>query len=142
MRQRILIALSVLSFLGLPVGMVLAADAVDEITAKRLEAVHQAILKLKLERREVPRTGPLHEYRANLHVHSAFSHDSRGKIDEIVTAAKAVGTHVLMFTEHRAHVLGAIYWLLPFACLFMHMFMHRGHHGHGHHHEEKEETRR
>ena len=49
---------------------------------------------------------------------------------------------VLMFTEHRAHVLGAIYWLLPLACLFMHMFMHRGHHGHGHRHEEKEEARR
>lgn len=38
---------------------------------------------------------------------------------------------VLMFTEHRAHVLGALIWLLPFACLFMHMFMHGGHGGHG-----------
>jgi hypothetical protein len=38
---------------------------------------------------------------------------------------------VLMFTEHRAHVLGALLWLLPLACLFMHLFMHGGHGGHG-----------
>ena len=38
----------------------------------------------------------------------------------------------LLFTEHRAHVLGAVFWLLPFACIFMHMFMHGGH-GHGGH---------
>lgn len=36
----------------------------------------------------------------------------------------------LLFTEHRAHVLGAVFWLLPFACLFMHFFMHGGHGGH------------
>jgi Protein of unknown function (DUF2933) len=36
---------------------------------------------------------------------------------------------ILMLTEHRAHVLGALFWLLPFACLFMHMFMHGGRHG-------------
>lgn len=38
----------------------------------------------------------------------------------------------LLLTEHRAHVLGAVFWLLPFGCIFMHMFMHRGHGGHGH----------
>ena len=35
-----------------------------------------------------------------MHVHSAFSHDSRGTIEDIVGAAKKVGTRVLMFTEH------------------------------------------
>jgi len=40
------------------------------------------------------------EVRANLHVHSELSHDSRGKIDDIVAAAKRAGTEVLMFTEH------------------------------------------
>ena len=78
------------------------ADALDRLTAERLEATHQAVLKLRTERREVPRPGPLREFRANLHVHSAFSHDSRGTIDEIVAAAKLVGTKVLMFTEHPA----------------------------------------
>jgi len=35
----------------------------------------------------------------------------------------------LLFTEHRAHVLGAAFWVLPFACVFMHLFMHGGHGG-------------
>jgi hypothetical protein len=44
----------------------------------------------------------------------------------------------LPFTEHRAHVLGAVFWLLPLACLFMHMFMHGGHRGHGTHSQPDE----
>jgi len=39
----------------------------------------------------------------------------------------------LLFTEHRAHVLGALFWLLPFGCVFMHLFMHGGHGGHSSH---------
>ena len=39
---------------------------------------------------------------------------------------------ILMFTEHRAHVLGALPYLLLLACPFMHFFMHGGH-GHRHH---------
>ena len=103
MPQRIIIVLVFLVFLvfvGVEPGCVNAADAVDRLTAERLEAVRQAVLKLKSERRDVPRVGPLKEFRANLHVHSAFSHDSRGTIEEIVAAAKTVGTSVLMFTEH------------------------------------------
>src|SRR5262249_15747217 len=45
---------------------------------------------------------PYKDYRANLHVHSSLSHDSRGTIEEITAAAKKVGTSVLMFTEHPA----------------------------------------
>ena len=37
----------------------------------------------------------------------------------------------LLFTEHRAHVLGLLIWLPLLACPLMHMFMHGG--GHGHH---------
>lgn len=37
----------------------------------------------------------------------------------------------LLFTEHRAHVLGLLIWLPLLACLLMHFFMHGGH---GHHH--------
>lgn len=36
----------------------------------------------------------------------------------------------LLYTEHRAHILGAVFWLLPLFCIFMHMFMHGGHGGH------------
>jgi hypothetical protein len=39
---------------------------------------------------------------------------------------------VLLFTEHRAHVLGALIFLPLLLCPLMHMFMHSGH-GHGSH---------
>lgn len=38
---------------------------------------------------------------------------------------------VLLFTEHRAHVLGLLVWLPVLACPLMHIFMHGGHGGHG-----------
>lgn len=34
----------------------------------------------------------------------------------------------LLFTEHRAHVLGLLVWLPILACPLMHIFMHGGHH--------------
>lgn len=39
---------------------------------------------------------------------------------------------VLLFTEHRAHVLGALPFLLLLSCPLMHLFMH---HNHGTHNE-------
>ena len=36
----------------------------------------------------------------------------------------------LLFTEHRAHVLGALIYLPILLCLLMHLFMHGGHGGH------------
>lgn len=41
-----------------------------------------------------------------------------------------------LFTEHQAHALGALIYLPPFLCLFMHLFMHHGHGGHQHHPED------
>ncbi len=62
--------------------------------------MRQATAALKAELRPQARSGPFRVYRAAIHLHSAFSHDSRGTLDEIVAAAKATGTHVLMFSEH------------------------------------------
>lgn len=45
----------------------------------------------------------------------------------------AVIAGALLFTEHRAHVLGALIWLPLLACPLMHVFMHHGHGGHGGH---------
>ena len=39
----------------------------------------------------------------------------------------------LLFTEHRAHVLGLFIWLPLLACPLMHVFMQHGGHGHGGH---------
>jgi len=42
-----------------------------------------------------------------------------------------------LLTEHLAHVLGALPYLLLLACPLMHVFMHRGH---GHHQPGPSET--
>jgi hypothetical protein len=42
----------------------------------------------------------------------------------------------LLLSEHRAHVFGALPYLLILACPLMHFFMHRGHGGHHHHGEQ------
>jgi hypothetical protein len=42
----------------------------------------------------------------------------------------AIVASALLFTEHRAHVLGLLIWLPLLACPLMHLFMHHGHGGH------------
>jgi hypothetical protein len=43
-----------------------------------------------------------------------------------------------LLTEHRAHTLGGLPYLLLAASPFLHIFMHRGHsHGHGHADDDK-----
>ena len=42
----------------------------------------------------------------------------------------------LLFTEHRAHVLGLLIWLPLLACPLMHIFMHGGHGHHGNHDQQ------
>jgi len=46
---------------------------------------------------------------------------------------------ILLFTEHRAHVLGALIWLPLLLCPLMHLFMHGGHGGHGSHDHTRRE---
>jgi hypothetical protein len=43
-----------------------------------------------------------------------------------------------LWTEHRAHLLGALPYALLLACPLMHHFMHGGHgHGHGSAHDSQ-----
>ena len=42
----------------------------------------------------------------------------------------AISTYFLL-SEHRAHFLGALPFLLLLSCPLMHVFMHHGHGGHG-----------
>lgn len=37
----------------------------------------------------------------------------------------------LLWTEHRAHVIGFLPWLILLLCLLMYLFMRRHHGGHG-----------
>ncbi|HEX9878371.1 MAG TPA: DUF2933 domain-containing protein [Gammaproteobacteria bacterium] len=53
------------------------------------------------------------------------------------------GAGYLLLSEHQAHVIAALPWLILLACPLLHVFMHRGH-GHGggdgkrHDHEHKD----
>lgn len=42
----------------------------------------------------------------------------------------AIGAFLLL-SEHRAHLLSFLPWLLLLACPLLHVFMHGGHGGHG-----------
>ena len=54
----------------------------------------------------------------------------------------AVGA-ILLFAEHRPHILTAFVWIAALACPLMHFF-HRGHGGHGDHadHQERDDNPR
>jgi hypothetical protein len=79
-----------------------SADMMDRLRPEKLAAVHDAIEALKTRRREVGLSSGYRDVRALLHVHSAFSHDSRGAIEEILAAANDAGVRVIMFSEHPA----------------------------------------
>jgi hypothetical protein len=51
-----------------------------------------------------------------------------------VCATLLVIAGVLLWTEHLAHALGILPYLLIIACPLMHMFMHGRHAGPAHHH--------
>lgn len=76
------------------------ADALERLKLPRLKAVHEGVQTLAAQRKDLARPAPYEDFRAVIHLHSAFSHDSRGTLEEIVAAAKATGTQVLMFSEH------------------------------------------
>lgn len=54
---------------------------------------------------------------------------SRYSVGWVVLAAVAAW---FLWAEHRAHLLGALPYLILLLCPLMHVFMHRGHHGHRH----------
>ena len=53
---------------------------------------------------------------------------SRYAIGLLVFGAAAI---YFLLSEHRAHFLGALPFLILLACPLMHVFMHRGHGRHG-----------
>jgi hypothetical protein len=70
-----------------------------------------------------------------------YSHQglSRNARVGLVFTGFAVIAGALLFTEHKAHVLGLLIWLPVLACPLMHIFMHGGHHhGGGHRHADND----
>ncbi|MBD3639498.1 MAG: DUF2933 domain-containing protein [Marinobacter sp.] len=54
--------------------------------------------------------------------------DKRFKITMAIFAIIAL---ILLWGEHKVHLLGALPWLILLACPLMHIFMHGGHGNHG-----------
>lgn len=102
LKQRFVIALVTLTAGLAALGESASADALQRLKLERLGAVHDAIAALTPQRQEIHRDGPFQDYRAVIHLHSYLSHDSRGTVEEIVSAAKKTGTRVLMFTDHTS----------------------------------------
>ena len=74
------------------------------------------------------------------HDHSGLEHRSSSGRDSFWTSRTflvflgfAAIAGFLLLSEHRAHALGALSFLLLLACPLLHVFMHRGHGGHGSH---------
>jgi len=78
------------------------ADAIDRIRTEKLKATHDRIEALKGQRRDVELKSGYDDVRTLLHVHSKFSHDSRGTLEEIIPAAKETGVRAILFSEHPA----------------------------------------
>jgi hypothetical protein len=78
------------------------AEAMERMNLERLRATHERVEQLAKQRVPVELKSGYDDARVLLHVHSAFSHDSRGKIEDIVKAAKSVGVRAILFTEHPA----------------------------------------
>jgi len=57
----------------------------------------------------------------------------------LAAAGFVAAVSYFLLTEHRAHFIYALPFLILLLCPVMHIFMHRGHDGHGGHHENKED---
>jgi DUF2933 family protein len=73
----------------------------------------------------------------SLHDHAAHHGQQQGGFLTWKVTLVLIGFSIiagaLLFTEHRAHVLGALIYLPLIICPLMHLFMHGGHGGHGSH---------
>jgi len=61
--------------------------------------------------------------------------DRRFKITSAIFAGIAL---VLLWSDHKNHLLGALPWLILLACPLLHKFMHGGH-GSNHHGRQADE---
>jgi len=67
--------------------------------------------------------------------HDHDNHDAQRAVSrsKVVLIGFLLVIAYFLWTEHRAHVLQVLPYLLLAACPLMHMFMHHGHgHGRGH----------
>ena len=63
--------------------------------------------------------------------HNQEAHETRTTKTRWVLIAFLGIAGFFLVTEHKAHVLGALPYLILLACPLLHMIMHRGHGHHG-----------
>jgi|APLak6261673822_1056097.scaffolds.fasta_scaffold00268_8 hypothetical protein len=68
-------------------------------------------------------------------IHSSHTHQS-GLRYKIALAVLLVVVLFFLLTEHRAHFLGILPYMLVLACPLMHFFMHGSKHRHEHNQED------
>jgi hypothetical protein len=66
------------------------------------------------------------------HDHAPQTGFGKSEAEIVACGFLLIGAFFLL-TEHWAHVLGVLPYLLILACPLMHLFMHKGHGGHGRH---------
>lgn len=91
-----------LGLVFLQIASLASADAIQRLQIPKLAATHEAVKDLRGRRVPVEWSSGYEDYRAIIHCHSKFSHDSRGTIDRILEAAKTAGVQVILFSEHPA----------------------------------------
>jgi len=69
------------------------------------------------------------------------SHPAARGYNWIFIAFLAIAAFFLL-SEHRAHLLGALPFMLLLACPLMHLFMHHGHGAHGSHNGNAEGSKK
>ncbi|MBX3423716.1 MAG: hypothetical protein KF752_19335 [Pirellulaceae bacterium] len=95
-RQWLMMMVAVFVFTSPALG-----DATSRMQIGQLKATRAALEALRDEWQAVSAPpGEFRDYRAQLHVHTHFSHDSRSPIEEILQAAQECNTQVLMFNDH------------------------------------------
>lgn len=80
-------------------------DIFDRLRPERLAAKHADVVKYAAARRQLAPPQGLSDVRAVIHVHSHLSHDSRGTLEDILPAAKATNTRVVMMSDHPSQQL-------------------------------------
>lgn len=79
------------------------SDALSRMQISYLKATRSSIEELRDQRQEIRSVNSeFQDFRAQIHVHTHWSHDSNATIEEIMEAAKSCNTQVLLFSDHPA----------------------------------------
>jgi hypothetical protein len=90
--------------LAIPVLLIIASIILFGLPVYRqlvsYPSFDKALKKFQSQRKEVPSETKLHLYKGAMHVHSYWSHDSKGTLQEIRDAAEKNGLDFVMLTDH------------------------------------------